>query len=135
MNKTLLNKVRCLLISSGLEKNFLGEALVSACYLVNRSLNRVLNLKTPYEMLLGKVPSLSFLKVFGCTAYAHKKEDKLNPRAIKCIFLGYPTGVKGYRLCTFENGRPKIVIFRDVIFNEHEFVHLKAEKGMFSECA
>ena len=74
MNRTLLNKVRCLLISSGLGKSFWGEALVTACYLVNRSPNRVLNLKTPYEMLLGKAPSLSHLKVFGCTAYAHKKE-------------------------------------------------------------
>ncbi|KAL0438177.1 UNVERIFIED_CONTAM: Retrovirus-related Pol polyprotein from transposon TNT 1-94 [Sesamum latifolium] len=34
MNRTLLNKVRCLLISSGLPKSFWGEALLTAAYLV-----------------------------------------------------------------------------------------------------
>ncbi|KAL0399859.1 UNVERIFIED_CONTAM: Retrovirus-related Pol polyprotein from transposon TNT 1-94 [Sesamum radiatum] len=37
MNRTLLNKVRCLLISSGLSKSFWGDALMTAAYLINRS--------------------------------------------------------------------------------------------------
>ncbi|KAL0307917.1 UNVERIFIED_CONTAM: Retrovirus-related Pol polyprotein from transposon TNT 1-94 [Sesamum calycinum] len=47
MNRTLLNKVRCLLISSGLSKTFWGEALSTAVYLINRS---------PSVPLLGKIP-------------------------------------------------------------------------------
>ena len=39
-----------------------------------------------------------------------------------------------YRLCKIENERPKIVISRFVIFNEHEFMHLKAEKDIFFFC-
>ncbi|KAL0415516.1 UNVERIFIED_CONTAM: Retrovirus-related Pol polyprotein from transposon TNT 1-94 [Sesamum latifolium] len=65
MNRTLLNKVRCLLISSGLPKSFWGEALLTAAYLVNRS---------PSVPLLGKTPEcvwsqsdidLSSLRIFG----------------------------------------------------------------------
>ena len=41
MNRTLLNKVRCLMIESGLSKPYWGEALYNACYLINRSPSRV----------------------------------------------------------------------------------------------
>lgn len=38
MNRTLLNKVRCLLASSGLGTSFWGEALSTTCFLISRSL-------------------------------------------------------------------------------------------------
>ena len=48
---------------------------------------------------LGYTPAdYSQLKVFGCTAYAHVDNGKLEPRAVKCLFLGYSSGVKGYKL-------------------------------------
>lgn len=34
------------------------------------------------------------LKVFGSEAYAYAKGDKLEKRALKCIFLGYPKGIE-----------------------------------------
>ena len=40
----------------------------------------------------------SQLRVFGYTVYAHVDNGKLEPRAIKCLFLGYGSGVKGYKL-------------------------------------
>lgn len=59
------------------------------------------------------------LKVFGCVAYAHYKEGKLNHRAKKCLFLGYPSGTKGYRLWCLEKGEEKCIISRDhVVFYE-----------------
>lgn len=62
---------------------------------------------------------MNHVRVFGCAAYAHVKQDKL-PRALKCVFIGYPQGVKGYRLWYIEKGSEKCIISRDVVFNEQE---------------
>lgn len=37
------------------------------------------------------------LHIFGCNAYFHVKENKLDPRAKKVVFMGYNNGVKGFR--------------------------------------
>nr|GEV33882.1 hypothetical protein [Tanacetum cinerariifolium] len=56
--------------------------------------------KTPYEVWHGKAPKLSYLKVWGCEALVKRdtltKPDKLEPRSIKCIFVGYPKEMIGY---------------------------------------
>ena len=61
------------------------------------------------------------MRVFGCTAYAHVDNGKLEPRAVKCIFLGYKSGVKGFKL--WNPGTQKVVISRNVIFNEFAVLH------------
>lgn len=40
------------------------------------------------------------LKVFGYTVFSHSHElnrNKLDPKALKCIFLGYAANQKGYK--------------------------------------
>ena len=98
MNRTIMEKVRCMLSNSGLPKDFWAEAVSTACYLVNRSPHTSLEFKTPEEVWSGNTTDYSNLKVFGCPAYAHINQGKLEPRARKCIFLGYASGVKGYYL-------------------------------------
>ncbi|GJU30342.1 retrovirus-related pol polyprotein from transposon TNT 1-94, partial [Tanacetum coccineum] len=63
--------------------------------------------------LLGRSDMIS-----GCVAYPHDKQGKLKPRAIKCVLLGYPEGVKGYRLYRLDGESPKIVTSKNVVFNE-----------------
>ncbi|KAG8481510.1 hypothetical protein CXB51_026364 [Gossypium anomalum] len=72
--------------------------------------------KTPQEVWSGNPANYSDLKIFGCAAYAHVDNGKLELRSIKCIFFGYKTGVKGYKLWCPE--KRKVVISRDVVFDE-----------------
>ena len=87
-----------MLSNSGLNRRFWAKAASTACYLINRSPSIPLDKKTPIEVWYGSPADYSQLRVFGCTAYAHVDNGKLEPRATKCIFLGYQPGVKGYKL-------------------------------------
>jgi len=119
MNQTLLERVRCMLLGVGLPKSFWGEAVTTAAYLINRCPSTEIGFKTPMEVWSGKPTDYSSLKVFGALAYAHIKQDKLEPKALKCVFIGYPEGVKGYKLWKLESsGGSKVLISRDVTFDE-----------------
>ncbi|KAL0295740.1 UNVERIFIED_CONTAM: Retrovirus-related Pol polyprotein from transposon TNT 1-94 [Sesamum angustifolium] len=124
MNRILLDKVRCLLISSGLSKTFWIEALLTAVYLINRSPSVPLFGKLPECVWTGKDVDISSLRIFGCSAFVLQNlqnGDKLDPRAKKCIFIGYHDGVKGYRLWLRSQPGYKFIVSRDVTFNEYEF--------------
>uniref|UniRef100_A0ACD5ZRV2 Uncharacterized protein n=1 Tax=Avena sativa TaxID=4498 RepID=A0ACD5ZRV2_AVESA len=71
--------------------------------------------------IFGSPADYSQLRVFGCTAYAHVDNGKLEPRAVKCIFLGYGSGVKAYKLWNPET--KKILLSRNVVFNESVMYH------------
>ena len=69
----------------------------TACYLVNQSLSSTLDDKNPHEVWIGKKPSLTHLRLFGCDACVHIPKEK------KCIFIGHKDGMKGYNLWNPEN--------------------------------
>ena len=50
---------------------------------------------------------------------------------MKCIFLGYKSGVKGYKLWCSET--KKLVISRDVIFDETSMIQVLAPKDSSTE--
>ncbi|GJT93084.1 retrovirus-related pol polyprotein from transposon TNT 1-94 [Tanacetum coccineum] len=70
--------------------SFWAEATVTATYLINRSPSTALEKKTPMDLRSGHLANYEMLRIFGCVAYSHMNQGKLKPRAIKCIFLGYP---------------------------------------------
>ena len=113
--------------NAGLGKEFWAEAVNTATLLVNRSPCTAIECKTPEEVWSSKPVDYSNLKVFGCPAYAHVNEGKLEPRAKKCIFLGYGSGVKGYRLWCSDPKSPKFLISRDVTFDESAMLHPRKE--------
>ncbi|KAG8478350.1 hypothetical protein CXB51_028073 [Gossypium anomalum] len=83
---------------------------------VAERMNRMIMEKTPQGVWSGNPANYSDLKIFGCPAYAHVDNGKLEPRSIKCVFLGYKAGVKGYKLWCPKNR--KVVISIDVVFDE-----------------
>ena len=95
----------------------------------NRSPIKNLDLKTPLEALLGFKTTVNHLIFFGSKDFAHvPKEDrkKMDSKAIKCIFLGYCTKFKAYKL--FNPSTHKLFASRGVVF--HEQVHDgKFDKG------
>ncbi|GJW07127.1 retrotransposon protein, putative, ty1-copia subclass [Tanacetum coccineum] len=79
---------------------------------------RAIEKKTPMKMWSGYPSDYGMLRIFGCVAYPHDKQRKLESRAVKCVLLGYHEGVKGYRLYRLDDESPKIVTSRNVVFNE-----------------
>ena len=97
----------------------------TTAYLVNISPCTSIECKTPNEVWSGYPAKYENLRIFGCPAYAHVKEGKLDPRAKKCVFLGYEPGVKGYRLWNPDGKSKKFLISRDVTFDELAMVTQK----------
>ena len=87
--------------------------------MVNRRPSIAIDFKTPEEVWSGIPANYSHLRVFGCPAYFHVNDGKLEPRAKKAIFLGYTIRVKGYRLWCPDLKSPKFVISRDITFDEN----------------
>ncbi|GJX28789.1 retrotransposon protein, putative, ty1-copia subclass [Tanacetum coccineum] len=102
----------------GLPKTFWAEATYTAAYLINTLPSRAIEKKTPMEMWSGHPSDYGMLRIFSCVAYPHDKQGKFEPRVIKCVLLGYPEGVKGYRLYRLDGESHKIVTRRNVVFNE-----------------
>ena len=94
--------------------------------MINRSPFIAIKKKTPQEAWSNSLATYSNLKIFGCLTYAHVDNGKLEHRSMKCIFLGYKYGVKGYKLWCPET--KKLVISRDVIFDETSMIQVLAPK-------
>ncbi|GJS32013.1 retrotransposon protein, putative, ty1-copia subclass [Tanacetum coccineum] len=90
--------------------------------------HRILNMvptkkvdKTPYELWYGKVPNLSYLKVWGCEALVKRDTpNKLQQRSVKCIFIGYPKETMGYYF--YFPPENKIVVARYAEFFEKNLI-------------
>lgn len=119
-NRHLLEVARALLFTMNVPKTFWLDAVQTAAFLINRMPSRVLNFQSPLEVLsspasLFPIPP----KVFECICYVHvdkSRQSKLDPKALKCIFLGYGPSQKGYK-CYHPVSRQRFVSM-DVTFHE-----------------
>ncbi|KAK1645576.1 hypothetical protein QYE76_063381, partial [Lolium multiflorum] len=93
---------------------------MTAAFTLNRAPSKSVE-TTPYELWFNKKPKLSFLKVWGCEAYVKKLQpDKLEPKAEKCVFIGYPKETIGYTF--YHKSEGKIFVAKNGTFLEKEFL-------------
>ena len=97
---------------------------MTACYIINRGPHSGIDFKIPFEIWSGKLPSFLNLKIFGCVAYYHVSEGKLDPRAKVGCFVGYSDDVKGFRIYSPSEGR--VILSRDVTFDESTMYSIRA---------
>lgn len=118
----ILNVARTLYFHSNLPLNMWNFCIQHAIHLINRLPSPLLKMKSPHELLFSQPPSLIHLKVFGCSCFAttlQAHRTKFDPRARKCVFLGYKDATKGFILYDLHNHTT--FVSRNVIFYENNF--------------
>ena len=92
----------------------------TACYIINRAMLRPMIKKTPYELLNGRTPNISHLRIFGCKCYVHNNGKdslgKFDPRGDDAIFLGYSSRSKAYKV--YNQRTNKVEESIHVVFDE-----------------
>nr|GEV58927.1 retrotransposon protein, putative, Ty1-copia subclass [Tanacetum cinerariifolium] len=108
-NRTLKEMVTAMLISSGISQDTWGEAILMATYLLNK-LPRKDKEETPYELWMGRKPSYQYLRVWGRLAKVDvpaPKAQKIGPKYVDCIFIGYAKNNSAYRFIVYESKKSR----------------------------
>ena len=117
-------------------KIFWADAVLTATFFINRMPSKFLNFATPLQKFSEIFPNSRLqstlpVKNFGCTVFIHNKDlhqGKLDPKGIKCVFLGYSPNQKGYKcydpqkkyFVTFDVQFLRIILIFSLIFKERK---------------
>jgi hypothetical protein len=106
-NRTLIDMARSMLAEYNVSDSYWAKAINTACHSSNRLYCHKLLKKTPYELLIGRNPNISYFRVFGCKCYILRKESQLSKFEKKCdegFLLGYSSNSKAYRVFNKTHG-------------------------------
>ncbi|GJW53002.1 putative ribonuclease H-like domain-containing protein [Tanacetum coccineum] len=101
MNMTLIEAARTMLADSLLPTTFWAEAVSTACYIFNRVRVTKPQNKTPYELLFGHKPIISYIRPFGCHVTILDTLSVLGKFDGKCdegFLVGYSLNSKAFRV-------------------------------------
>ncbi|KAM1541869.1 hypothetical protein ACFX15_011235 [Malus domestica] len=121
-HRHLVETALTLMSEANLSPSFWYHACSYASFLINRMPSKVLQMKSPYQLLFDKVPDIHNLKVFGTAVYPFLRPynaNKLQARSAQCVFLGYALGYKGVVCYNVETR--KMILSRHVIHDESVF--------------
>jgi hypothetical protein len=99
-NHHILEVARSLMYTMNVPKFLWSEAVMTATYLINRTPSRILGMKSPSELLFRENKFVVPPKLFGSTCFVRDHRPsvgKLDPRAVKCVFMGYSSSQQGYK--------------------------------------
>ncbi|KAL1204528.1 Retrovirus-related Pol polyprotein from transposon TNT 1-94 [Cardamine amara subsp. amara] len=120
-NRHLMEVARSMMFHKNMPRRFWGDAVMTACYLINRTPTKVLNDISPYEVLNKTKPHINHLRVFGCVCFVlvpGDQRNKLDAKSTRSVFIGYSTTQKGYRC--YDPSTKRIMTSRDVKFLEDQ---------------
>jgi hypothetical protein len=122
----ILETACALLIGASMPRGYWTDAIATVVHLINLLPSKLLDFKTPMQTLSEHVPLPTVLmippRVFGCVAFVHlhkNQRTKLDPCAVRCVFLGYGPHKKGYRCYNPDTKRTYITM--NVTFVESEY--------------
>jgi hypothetical protein len=98
---------------------FWAEAVNTACHATNCLYLYKLLKKTPYELLTGNMPNVSYFRVFGSKSYVLKKRSKSSkfaPKVYEGFLLGYDSNSHIYHVFNKDSGCVETTC--DVVFDE-----------------
>ena len=93
--------VRSMIEYIGVPKYLWTEVVATAVYMLNILSTKVVLNQITYESWRGNKPKVIHLRVFGCISYSlmySQARYKLDEKSMKCIFVGYSTQSKAYKL-------------------------------------
>nr|GFB71240.1 hypothetical protein [Tanacetum cinerariifolium] len=109
-NRTLVEAARTMLSAAKVPLFFWAEAIATACFTQNRSLVIPRHEKTPYHIINDRKPSVKFFYIFGSICYIVRDGenlDKMKEKGDECIFMGYSTQSRAYRVF---NKRTRVIM-------------------------
>nr|GEW39539.1 hypothetical protein [Tanacetum cinerariifolium] len=109
-NCTLVEAARTMLSAAKVPLFFWAEAIATACFTQNRSLVIPRHEKTPYHIINDQKPLVKFFYIFGSLCYIVRDGenlDKMKEKGDACIFVGYSTQSRAYRVF---NKRTRVIM-------------------------
>ncbi|GJQ91921.1 putative ribonuclease H-like domain-containing protein [Tanacetum coccineum] len=100
-NKTLIEAARTMLADLLLSIVFWAKAINTTCYVLNRVLVTKPHNKTPYELINGRPPSISFMRPFRCPITILNTLDslgKFDGKAEEGFLVRYSVNSKAFRV-------------------------------------
>ncbi|GJR41231.1 putative ribonuclease H-like domain-containing protein [Tanacetum coccineum] len=111
MNRTLIEAARTMLADSHLPTTFWAEAVNTACYTFNRVRVTKPQNKTPYELLFGHKPILSYIRPFGCHVTILNTLSplgKFDEKSDEGFLVGYSVNSKAFRVYNLVTKRVEV---------------------------
>ncbi|GJS16636.1 ribonuclease H-like domain-containing protein [Tanacetum coccineum] len=104
-----------------LVKGNLAEAVNIACYVLNRVLVTKPHSKTPYELIIGRPPNISFMRPFRCPVTILNTLDplgKFDGKAEKGFLVGYSVNSKAFRVFNTETRKVEENLHVNILENK-----------------